>query len=169
MDQPPKKRGRPPKNRDLAIQAEVVDLPLPDGTSEVERELEEDLRRQLRRMDEPGIGGLDLTEAEYDDIQEADHTRLARVTYGMGYLRLLAFLSRKPPNMSVEAQQAKLSLAYIQHVETNDRETLRISSRTVGEAQLEKDLTVLREEVTRIATIRQRRAERFVPTVKSNG
>lgn len=154
---------------DNPVQAEVVDLTLPDETSEIERELEADLRRQLRQVDQAGVGGLDLTETDYDNIQQADHTRLARLTYGMGYLRLLAFLSRKPPNMTVEAQQAKLSLAYIQHVETNDRETLRISSRTVGEAQLDKDLTVLREEVTRIATIRQRRAERFVATVKSSG
>jgi hypothetical protein len=156
---------------DESIDAEVVEptggdltavrpLDLPDDVSSIERDLEQDLRRQLKVMDS-GTGGMDLTEVEYDKLHEADHTRLARLTYGMGYLRLLAFLSRKPPNMSVEAQQAKLSLAYIQHVETNDRATMRLAARSSGEAQLDKDLIVLREDITRIAMLKHRRTEKI--------
>jgi len=145
---------------DKALEAEIVDPPL-DLVHKIERELEAELRNQLKRIGPSPEGGLDLTDVDYDDVQEADHTRLARLTYGMGYLRLLAFLSRRPPNIATEAQQAKLSLAYIQHVETNDRATLRLSARTVGEAQLDTDLVTLREEITRIAFLRTRREERL--------
>lgn len=103
--------------------------------------------------------GLDLTGLSNitpGQIEETDHARLARLAYGMGYIRLLEFLARKPPHWAGNMEQAKLAFAYVKHVETNDRDVLRLNQRTQGDANLDRALVQMQREVVRIALIKEK-------------
>jgi hypothetical protein len=103
--------------------------------------------------------GLDLTVVNGvtpGQLEETDHARLARLAYGMGYLRILEFLARKPPNWSGNMEQAKLAFAYVKHVETNERDVLKLNRRTQGDQHLDRALNQMQHEVVRIAMIKER-------------
>lgn len=104
----------------------------------------------------PKQAGVDLTEWNQDELVEAEMSRLAKLTYATSYLRLLESIARPPTSVSHQMDQGKLSLAYIRHAETNDKERLRLES-TAGGAALEQALSNVEEQILVLASRRLKR------------
>jgi hypothetical protein len=108
-------------------------------------------------------GGMDLTglsDISPAQLEETDHARLARLAYGMGYVRLLEFLARRPPHWAGNTEQAKLAFAYVKHVETNDRDVLKLARRTQNDEHLDRALVQMQREVLRLAVVREKITKR---------
>lgn len=136
------------------------EIPLPELSpgSEEDLALREAIWENIRELgiDESGLDLTGLNGITPGQLEDSDHARLARLVYGMGYLRMLEFLARKPPSWSGNMEQAKLAFAYVKHVETNERDVLKLRSRTQGDQHLDRALNQMQHEVVRIAMIKER-------------
>jgi len=97
------------------------------------------------------VGGADLTKYEPDDIDSMDNSRLARLVYGLSYVRLLELLSRPTRNFSQTMEVGKLGMAFIRHVETNDRDVLKLDARSTYDRNLDEAIATVSADVMRIA------------------
>lgn len=103
-------------------------------------------------------GGLDLSSREQRELEKLDHTRLARLVYGLSYVRLLELLARGNANFTQMLEVAKVAMAYVRHVETNDRDTLRLDARNVSDQHLDASIEKMSTEILRVATTYRRQA-----------
>lgn len=144
---------------DQALEAIPVEVP---ESSQADLALREALWKNLKEL---GVeaGGMDLTglsDVTPEQLEETDHARLARLAYGMSYVRVLEFLARRAPSFAGNKDQANLAFAYLKHVETNDRDILKLNQRTQGDQYLDQALTQMQREVVRIALIKERLIKR---------
>lgn len=123
--------------------------------SEADNLLRDAIARQLKGLDAEA-GGLDLRDLDFQQVEDSDTSRFARMVYGLGYIRMLEALSLPPATASARMEQAKLALAYIRHAESNDREIMRLNERSTSATHYDKAVEELRHEVVRIASYRRR-------------
>ena len=151
--------AEPPAADPTQLDKALTPRPAPDDAleplTEADNLLREAIARQLKELKEED-GGLDLRDLDFQQVEDSDTSRFARMVYGLGYIRMLEALALPPATSSARMEQAKLALAYIRHAETNDREMLRLNKKSTSATHYDKAVEELRYEVIRLASYRRR-------------
>lgn len=137
-------------------------LPMPkvlvDQKDSPDEALRQAIWKQIKQMgladavQDEHTGGANLAVHKPDDMEELDSSRLARLVYSLSYVRLLELAARPTKNFNQAMEVGKLLMAYVRHVETNDRDVLKLDARNVRDKHLDEALAQMTTEVMRIAT-----------------
>jgi len=97
---------------------------------------------------------LDLTHVDPEDLYMEDTVARARQVYVISYLKLIGYLTQPGESPAERRGQAAMSLAYIQHVERNKLEALKVG-RTLKDSRLQDEVKNLRDRLTVAADSRK--------------
>jgi len=104
----------------------------------------------LKDLKDGAGGGLNLSAQEPEELAALDLTRLARMVYNIGYVRLVELAARPTKTLAEQIEVAKLLLAYIRHIETAGREILKLDPRKQADQHLDRAMNEMSEELIRI-------------------
>ena len=112
-------------------------------------EFERDPTKKAAIMDAI-LAETDLVMIPDEELERTDATAQARRVYVLSYLRLLSTLRKPSASPGEELEKAKLSLAYIKHVESDNLAALRIG-RTTGDDTFVKEVQQARQRLAQIS------------------